>query len=283
MTNPIQYAVKLSTIGLLMLMVFPVLPIDKPKVMLAKVFHAGINVSEYWVSEKLDGVRARWDGQQLISRGGHVINAPVWFTKGFPDRLLDGELWKARGGYQKTVSIVRQQKPHPGWKNIKFMVFDLPDHNGNFTSRVQTMSNLTRHNRAKFLDFIPQTRITTEKELTQLFEKITSQGGEGLILHHKNGLYRSGRSKDLLKLKPYTDAEAIVIDYRAGKGKYAGKMGAIKVRTAKGKEFYIGSGFTDIERERPPAIGSLISYRHQGVTDNKTPRFAVFLRARDEH
>jgi len=102
------------------------------------------------------------------------------------------------------------------------------------------------------------------------------------MLHHQSGLYHSGRSQDLLKLKPYTDAEAIIIGYRSGKGKFTDKMGAVKVKTLTGEIFFIGSGFSDKDRENPPPLNSLITFRHQGYTDSGIPRFAVFIRIRSE-
>jgi len=260
----------------------PILAVKKPELMQAKVFHPSVDVTEYWVSEKLDGVRARWDGFQLISRGGTVLQAPSWFIKGFPDISLDGELWMARERYQKTVSIVRKQKPNIGWKQVKFMTFDLPDHPGDFSARVESMRNMAAQNESPNLAFIPQFLVSSHEQLMQQLKAITSQGGEGLMLHHKVSLYRIGRSNDLLKLKPYVDAEAVVIGYRPGKGQFSGKMGAIKVRIDNGKEFFIGSGFSHYERENPPAINSVITFRHQGVTNNGIPRFAVFLRIADE-
>ncbi len=261
---------------------FPVVAQEKPELMLARVFHPSVDVSKYWVSEKLDGVRARWDGQKLVSRGGIVFNPPGWFINGFPDEILDGELWIARGEYQQTVSIVRKKIAHDGWRKVKFMVFDLPTHSGDFSSRVATMRQLKRGTKSPYLDFIRQYRVTSKKLLMQNLRKLIEQGGEGLMLHHQQSYYRSGRSNDLLKLKPYQDAEAVVIGYRPGKGRFSGKMGAIKVKMDNGKEFYIGSGFLHQERENPPAINSVITYRHQGFTNKGIPRFAVFLRVRDE-
>ena len=277
-----QFAEILISVALLALLVFPTLAVEKSELMLAKVFHPSVDVTEYWVSEKLDGVRARWEDGQLISRGGNVFKVPEWFVRDFPDMILDGELWMARGKYQQTVSIVRKQKPSIAWEQVKFMVFDLPAHSGDFTTRVAAMRNIAEHNVTPYLAFIPQFQVTSDEQLMQRFKTVTSQGGEGLMLHHKASFYRSGRSNDLLKLKPYADAEAVVIGYRPGKGQFAGKMGAIKVRIDNGKEFYIGSGFNHQEREHPPAINSVITFRHQGVTDSGIPRFAVFLRIRDE-
>jgi len=265
-----------------LLAIAPALATNKPDLMLAKVFDPSVDVTQYWVSEKLDGVRARWDGQQLISRGGNLLNAPKWFTQDFPDTVLDGELWIARGKYQQTVSIVRKQQPHLGWKKIKFMIFDLPKHSGTFSDRVSLMQSMEKQSPSPFLQFIEQVQIASNEQLMQRLQLVTDQGGEGLMLHRRSGLYHSGRSHDILKLKPFADAEAIVTGYRPGKGQFTGKMGAIQVKSTQGKTFFIGSGFSHQERDNPPPIGSTISFRYQGFTDSGIPRFAVFLRMRDE-
>jgi len=70
-----------------------------PAILLAQIYHDDIQVQEYLVSEKLDGIRAIWDGYQFSSRQGHPIYAPAWFTQHFPTRPLDGELWIGRGQF----------------------------------------------------------------------------------------------------------------------------------------------------------------------------------------
>ncbi len=231
-----------------------------PDVMLANVYSHHEDVTQFWISEKLDGVRARWDGKQLISRGGRIFAAPEWFVQGFPDSPLDGELWMGHGRYEDVVSVVRLQSAHDGWKSIKFMVFDLPGHKGSFSERVEAMRKQATTR------YLGEFRLDTDKSLMQKLDDIAGQGGEGLMLHRQTALYHSGRSDDLLKLKPFDDAEAIVIGYKPGKGKNAGLMGAIKVRMNNGKEFYIGSGFTQQQRKNPPLHGSLVTYRYQGFT-----------------
>lgn len=253
-----------------------------PDVMLAKVLHRPVDVNQFWVSEKLDGVRARWDGQQLISKGGQRFAAPDWFTRGFPEMPLDGELWMARGHYEETVSIVRRQTPHEGWKRIKLMVFDLPAHKGLFSERVEAMRKLALQTPSPYLGVIEQFRLKSELALMQKRDEITRQGGEGLMLHRQSALYQIGRSDDLLKVKPFEDAEAVVTGYKPGKGKNTGLMGSIKVRTDKGKEFYLGSGFSQAQRQNPPPLGSVVTYRYQGFTAAGIPRFAVFMRMRNE-
>jgi DNA ligase-1 len=257
----------------------PLAAAETPDVMLANVYRQHEDVTQFWVSEKLDGVRARWDGRQLISRGGKIFTAPEWFVRNFADKPLDGELWMGRGHYEDVVSVVRQQKPHDGWKNVKFMVFDLPAQGGTFTERVEAMRQLAT---TPYLEVIVQFRMNSNKALMQKLDEIARQGGEGLMLHRQNAFYHSGRSDDLLKVKPFEDAEAMVIGYKPGKGKNTGLMGAIKVRMNNGKAFYIGSGFTQQQRKNPPLIGSLVTYRYQGFTQAGIPRFAVFVRQRNE-
>ena len=250
-----------------------------PELMLANVYRQQDDVTQFWVSEKLDGIRARWDGRQLISRGGNPFTAPEWFVQGFPDQPLDGELWMGRGRYEDVVAVVRKQVPDDGWKAIKFMVFDLPAHGGTFTERVAAMRDLAL---TPYLAVVEQFRVDSDKALMDKLDKLVHQGGEGLMLHRQSALYHDGRSDDLLKLKPFDDAEAVVIDYKPGKGKNTGLMGSIKVRMDNGKEFYIGSGFTQQQRKNPPPIGSLATYRYQGFTQAGIPRFAVFVRLRNE-
>lgn len=253
-----------------------------PELMLADIYRQGLDLTHYRVSEKLDGVRARWDGTHLISRGGHVFAAPEWFTTGFPAMPLDGELWMGRGRYEEVSSIVRTQHPHDGWRHVRFMTFDLPAHGGTFAQRVIAMNGLKTESASPYLGIIEQQRVESEEDLLKWLNRVIDEGGEGLMLHRDTALYASGRSQDLLKLKLFTDAEATVIGYRPGKGQFAGLIGSLKVRTDNGIIFFIGSGLSHEQRRRPPPLHSRVSFRHQGLTENGIPRFPVFLRIRDE-
>ncbi|MCP4701039.1 MAG: DNA ligase [Gammaproteobacteria bacterium] len=264
-------------------MLLPVAQADnKPDLMLAKTYRQGIDISQYWVSEKLDGVRARWDGAKLISRGGKVFAAPAWFIEGFPPVLLDGELWMGRGRYEETVSVVRRKHAHDGWKQVRLMLFDLPAHGGMFSRRLTALQQLAAQTDSPYLAVIKQFRAADEAELMHHLQSVIDNGGEGLMLHHQTARYASGRSSDLLKLKLFTDAEAVVIGYRPGKGKFAGLVGSLKVRTEEGAEFYVGSGLSREQRQNPPPVSSRITFRYQGLTKNGIPRFPVFLRVRNE-
>lgn len=246
-----------------------------PALLLASVYRQGIPVTAFWISEKLDGVRARWDGTQLIARGGHTIAAPAWFTEGFPAVAIDGELWLGRGRFDEVSGAVRSRHPEPSiWKEIRFMAFDLPDHPGSFDQRQQQLNNLG----APHLTPVHQQKLANEAALMALLDRVTANGGEGLMLHRGNAMYRAGRSDDLLKLKRHEDAEAVVIAHLPGKGRLTGMMGAILVEMPNGQRFKIGSGFSDEQRRHPPAVGSVVTYKFYGLTANGIPRFASFLR-----
>ena len=252
-----------------------------PAIQLATVYHQDINIEQYWVSEKLDGVRGYWDGKQLISRQGHVFKAPHWFIKDFPKTALDGELWIARQQFALVSGIVRQKKENnPRWQQISFMIFDLPNSVDNFSQRILQMKKLTENTPSAYLKMIPQKKVKNNTELQLLLEQILAKGGEGLMLHNGEAFYQKKRSLDLMKLKKKQDAEALVIQHITGKGRNSARLGALLVETSEGIQFKIGTGFSDKERENPPAIGSTITYQYIGKTKNGVPRFASFLRIR---
>ena len=269
-------------IGLLLcLFTSSILAATPPKVMLAKVYQQKIDLNHYWVSEKLDGVRAYWDGRQLKSRQGNIYHAPIWFTAHFPDQPLDGELWIGRNSFQQLVSTVRKLSPKPNeWQQVKYMAFDLPGSNAPFTERIDLLKQLIESLGIPHLKLVKQSRVADHKRLMQRLDQIVADGGEGLMLHHGDSLYRSGRSDNLLKVKRHQDAEAVVVKHLPGKGKFSGLLGAVEVEMPDGKRFRIGSGFNNRERQNPPPIGSTISYKYFGLTQKGIPRFATFLRKR---
>lgn len=254
-----------------------------PRVMLATDFHSGLDISQYWVSEKLDGVRGRWDGHKLVTRSGMPIDAPEWFTAGWPKAVLDGELWIGRGRFDEVSSLVRAGAGNErGWRHVRFMVFDLPDHGGVFDKRVERMRAMIPAAKVPWLQVVPQFRVANAIELEARLKRMVEAGAEGLMLHRGRARYRAGRSDDLIKYKLYQDAEARVIGHAPGKGKYTGMLGALIVRMADGRQFRLGSGFTDAQRADPPPVGSLVTYRYNGLTSKGLPRFARFQRIRSD-
>jgi len=256
---------------------------EPPAIPLANDYHPGVNLDDYWLSEKLDGVRAYWDGKQLWSRGGHVYQAPDWFVRQFPDHPLDGELWSGRGRFAELSGVVRKAEPVAReWQSVRFHVFDLPLRELPFAQRYQRLKNLVARSGSPYLVLVEQAPVASEQALMAELERVVAKGAEGLMLKRKAGLYLAGRSDDLLKVKPHSDDEATVISALPGKGKYTGMMGALEVELDNGRRFRIGTGFSDAERRNPPPPGSVITFRYRGMTASGLPRFASFLRVRDE-
>ena len=254
---------------------------EPPALLLAKTYNDDINIADYWVSEKLDGVRAYWDGKQLLSRQGHVIHAPVWFVADFPPNKLDGELWIARGAFEETVSVVKKHKPvGREWLRVRYMLFELPEAAGTFTQRLDKLTSLAA--RSSYLKTIKQYRLSSLSALESNLDEIVAEGGEGLMLHYADALYRTGRDDVLLKVKKHLDAEAKVIAHLPGKGKHLGRLGALLLETPNAKRFKLGTGFSDAERENPPKIGSLVTYKYYGLSQRGIPKFASFIRVRTD-
>ena len=252
-----------------------------PKLMLANSYHEGINVTDYWVSEKLDGVRAYWNGTQLISRQGNVFAAPDWFTADFPKIPLDGELWMGRGTFETLSGAVRKTAPVDSeWRAIRLMVFDMPEQAGDFNQRLETLRRIFAHKHSPYITLVAQEKISNSKALMARLDEVVDAGGEGLMLHLGSAPYRGVRSDDLLKLKRFEDAEATVLAHIAGTGKYQGIMGALLVQNSAGVQFKIGTGFSDAQRKKPPPIGTEITYRYRSITSKGVPRFASFMRIR---
>jgi DNA ligase-1 len=260
----------------------PCYPSNPPQIQLANIYHQDIDIKNYFVSEKLDGVRAYFDGKNLISREGNIYNAPSWFTKDFPSEHLEGELWIGRQKFELVSGIVRKEIPvDVEWQQVCLMLFDMPKNPAIFSKRLSDMQKLVEKSNSKYLKVIPQERISDKKVLMLKLQEINKNGAEGLMLHRADSLYQATRNDDLLKLKTHFDAEAKVIAYVAGKGKYQGMMGAIIVENEDKIRFKIGGGFLDEQRKNPPKIGSVITYKYFGKTKNNIPRFASFMRVRE--
>ena len=257
---------------------------DAPALLLAGRYRPGIDLRDWWVSEKYDGVRAHWDGRQLRTRGGERIAAPAWFTAGWPALPMDGELWAGRGRFEHAQSAAAREQPDDAqWRALRYMVFDLPAHPGSFDERLAALRAAVSALDHTWVQAVPQRKVAGDAELQALLREVVRGGGEGLMLHRGASLYRAGRGEDLLKLKTHDDAEARVIAHVPGKGKHAGRLGALMVETPEGRRFALGTGFTDAQRADPPPVGSWVTYRFRGLHEGSgLPRFASFLRVRSD-
>ncbi len=255
---------------------------DAPALLLAQNYSNKFDPGTYLVSEKLDGVRAVWDGRQLRFRSGRIIHAPAWFTAGFPTHALDGELWMGRQSFERLSAAVRRQEAIDAeWKNITYQLYELPNGAGDFAARIQTLEASVKNSGVAWLQVLPQSRVADRAALKLMLDKIVHAGAEGLMLHRLDAQWQTGRSEILLKLKPQLDAEAEVIAYEPGQGKYKGMLGALMVVTPDGQRFRLGTGLSDEQRRNPPKIGATISYRYRDLTSSGLPKFASFLRVRE--
>lgn len=242
-----------------------------------------IDPTGWLVSEKLDGVRAVWDGQQLRFRSGRRVPAPAWFLARLPRMPLDGELWLGRGRFDELSGLVRRTAPsEAAWREVRYMLFELPGAHGTFAERAHALSRLAERTATASLQAVAQHAVADRDALIRLLDSVIEQGGEGLMLHRADAPYLTGRSAALLKLKRQQDAEATVLAHLPGQGRHAGRLGALRVRSDDGVVFDLGSGLGDADRDRPPPLGSRVTYAYRGRTPQGVPRFASFRRMRPE-
>jgi DNA ligase-1 len=287
---------------------------NEPALLLAKKWE-GQSLIGWHLSEKLDGVRALWDGTKFVTRLGNVYNAPKWFVLDFPVERLDGELWMGRGRFSELVGAVKRHEPIDAqWEQIRYLVFDVPSvPNAPFEQRVEIYESIAA--KSKYIEAVPQVLCESDEQLLTYMDSVIAGGGEGLMAREPRSLYVGKRSATLLKIKRMQDDEATIYGYQAGEGKHTGRMGALLCRfpdsdtckcghnitrhehdgtlnpecfdctckypDLRGAEFKIGTGFSDAQRENPPAIGTLVTVRYQELSKDGVPRFPAFVGARD--
>jgi DNA ligase-1 len=251
-----------------------------PPLLLAERWDNAADLAGWWMSEKLDGVRAYWDGKQFLSRQGNLFHAPDWFIEALPSTPLDGELWIDRKKFQRTVSIVRRQDKSDLWKEVSFVVFDAPAAGGGFEDRIQFVKDSFTKRAARFARPHEQQVCRDLECLRAELARVEALGGEGLMLRQPGSKYETGRSATLLKIKSFRDAEALVIAHQAGAGRHKGRLGALLVRLPSGVEFAVGTGFSDRERDQPPGVGATVTFRYQELSEAGVPRFPSYVGVR---
>ena len=259
---------------LLLIFLFVSLSADKPELFLLKNYKQDSNISGWYMSEKLDGVRAYWDGEKLISRNGKVFTAPAFFTKKFPHRELDGELWSKHGDFSAISSIVNTQDSNKRWKSLTYNIFEVPNAKGTLLKRLSTIKE------TDYLKLVKQIKIKSKTQLQEFLKSVESKGGEGVVVRDGSLPYYSGRKSSALKVKSYLDEECEVLAYTKGKGKYENLLGSLLCKRENSQVIKIGSGFTNKERAHPPKIGAIITFKYYGLTSKGNPRFPVYLRER---
>ena len=250
--------------------------------MLPEVYEEDIDITGWLMSEKLDGIRGYWDGEKLLSKTGNPLNPPTAFIRNFPDYAVEGEIWGGRNSYERTMSIVMKDEAHDGWLNLKFAIFDVPENGGGFEARLNMARDWFVHNPSEYAFVIGQEPVKSRVQLKNELQRVEKLGGEGLILRKSGSLYTNGRSRDVLKVKSYYDMEAVVIEHIEGEGRNSGRLGSMLVELPDKRRFRIGSGLSDEERNTPPPIGSIITFKYYGFYKSRIPKFPSFLRIRKD-
>ena len=255
------------------------------------------NVSGWLASEKLDGVRAYWDGENLLSRQGKKLNAPLSFTKNFPKFALDGELYAKELKFEEIQATVMDNKlpDEKAWSRLKFQVFDVPEASGGLLDRLEVLAKFLKNEPNDNLTIVKQIKMRDNAQFLKFTKDMIAKGGEGAVVREPNAPYERKQSKNALKFKKFKDAECEVISINKGGGKYANLAGSLTCKALGGKDdkekagepkegtiFKIGSGLSDEQRTNPPKIGSIITYKFQNLTSNGKPRFPIFLRVRED-
>jgi len=248
-----------------------------PPILLAHKWEVDHDPTGWWMSEKLDGVRAYWDGEAFVSRLGNRFLAPDWFVADLPADTLDGELWVDRKQFQRTISIVRSGAGGDDWREVRYVVFDAPNAKGSFEDRLAHVQRVLERSGAPHARWHEHVRCGGVDHLRGELSRVEALGGEGLMLRQPGSPYVVGRSTTLLKVKTFHDAEARVVAHAPGTGKHKARLGALVVALADGTRFNIGTGFSDAEREAPPAIGAVVTFRYQELSADGVPRFPSYV------
>ncbi len=251
-----------------------------PPLLLAETWDGSADPAGWLMSEKLDGVRAYWDGKQFISRQGNLYHAPDWFVAGLPTIPLDGELWLGRKAFQRTVSIVRRQDKSEHWKDIRYVVFDAPALDKGFEARLAFVRETIAAN-APYVAPLEHVPCQGVAHLREELARLEALGAEGVMLRRPGSRYEAGRSSTLLKVKSFHDAEARVIGHQEGAGRHKGRLGALLVELPDGTKCAVGTGLSDAERDAPPPVGSQITFRFQELSDGGVPRFPSYVGLRE--
>ena len=235
------------------------------------------NIVDWHMSEKLDGIRAYWDGEKLLTRTGKTIYAPKWFTADFPPFALDGELWAGRTNFNLVQRTVLDQQPSHDWSKISYHIFEVPNAQGDFPTRLQKAQEYFNGHKASHAHIVPQTTCTSHVHLHHFLQDIEKKGGEGVIIKDPEKPYTRGSCSHILKVKKIEKMPGEVIAINPGQGKFEDMMGSLTLRLENGIIFKIGTGFTEEERKNPPDVGAIVTFKYHGWTKNNKPRFASFV------
>ncbi|CAM9139418.1 unnamed protein product, partial [Ectocarpus fasciculatus] len=252
------------------------------RISLAHAWKPSIDPANFMMSEKLDGMRAYWAEGKLWTRSGGLIAAPDWFLAGLPPKIeLDGELFLGRKLFDECMSIARRSDASVDWNRLSYVIFDAPKIPGGILARLAEIESYIDE-RCQYARIHPHQVCLGVDHLLAELAAVEKIGGEGIMIRHPTAPHRGGRTSDLLKVKSFLDAEALVIAHEDGKGKYKNMVGSLVCKLKDGSMFKVGSGLADSERyySTAPPIGSVITFKYFELTKDGIPRFPTFLRIR---
>lgn len=249
--------------------------IQKPKIYDENIHH----INNWYMSEKLDGIRAYWNGKELLTKNGNKIYAPLWFTKNFPPFKLDGELWTKREDFENIQNIVLDKNPTMEWEKISYNIFEVPEGKGKFDERLKIIKTWLEKEPNQYIKIIPQIICKNKEHLNSYLMDLLSKKAEGIILKNPNKEYFIGRNENILKVKKFFDMEGLVININYNKNN---QFKSLVVKIDNGIIFNLGGGFSKKEKENPPKIGDIVSFKYYNFTKYGKPKFASFLRIRNK-
>jgi len=268
------------------------------------------------MSEKLDGYRARFNPttNSFVSRQNKPFNAPKWFTNAtsFGENDFDGELFAGRDDFQ-GMGVVRKKVPiDEEWFKIKYYVYDMPEIDKPFCERYEMLKLIVSEIEKCWIDYVNMnamlkdvtcpivlcnhTMVESMDHMKTFYKSVLDKGGEGIMLKDPKCSYANSRSNHLLKYKPKFDSEATIIGYKDGTKKYDGMLGSFICKPFINHGSYQSpdpdinhefatSGMNDDIRKsylETHPIGTIITYEYSGFTQTGKPRFARYLRIRED-
>ena len=246
----------------------------------------------WFMSEKFDGYRAIWDGQNFRSRAGNIFVAPQWFKSWLPNNaVLDGELFMGRECFEKCGIFRRKVPDEKEWRDnkVQYRIFDLPSIKAPFEDRMKQLEKIIKvqckvNKGTCPLVMTKQIKLKSEKEMYDKFEALVKKGAEGVMIRAPGSPYDPKRSAHLLKVKQLYDDECRIIGYKNGTGKYANMLGAFECELVKNKNIkFTLSGMDDSIRQnykKTHPIGTKITFTYIGTTEKGVPRHPNYLRIR---
>ncbi len=232
------------------------------------------NVDLWVMSEKLDGIRAFWNGKTLLSKNGKELHYPSSFIYNFPTFALDGELYISRQNFELTQSIIMSKSG--SWDKITYNIFEVPFSDGNFYERLLKAKKWFKKHPSKYISFIDQIECKNTKHLLSYLDKLSKLGAEGVMVKNPNLPYQTSRVSSILKVKKAHDMEGLVVDINYKNEKFK----SLVLKLDNGIVFNLGNGYTKEERLNHPHIGDIVTFKYYGFTKYKKPKFASFLRVR---